>query len=225
MAGYFSYFPKVLYTLEDDNTNNQLVVNIFARSVFLKEVADNAAVQYEYIIEDGETPEIIADKLYGDVNRNWIVLLFNRITNPYYEWPLVEEALHAMIETKYGMTIYEAQDTLHHYELSVTRSTLYNGQLISSNTDKYTVDEYITDYDTGKLTQRPSLPAVGNTLEIENLSIDMGEGTTRTEVTELTAVSLYDYELNLNNEKRKIKLLDTSYVHRVEEEFRKLMNG
>jgi hypothetical protein len=41
---------------------------------------------------------------------------------------------------------------------------------------------------------------------------------------ETNAVSLYDYELELNESKRNIKLLNATYVGQVETEYQKLMS-
>lgn len=174
MAGYFSYFPRIPYTLEDDNTNTQFIVNILARSKFLKEISDQAAAYYEYSIQDNETAEIIADKLYGDPNRHWIILLFNKITNPLYEFPMSNYTFEEFMYSKYGQTIGEAQSTLHHYELEVERSTYVRNYKTDTNTDRYTIDEYEVDFDTGKLTPR-TLPAVNGSLEIDYTIINMQE--------------------------------------------------
>lgn len=47
----------------------------------------------------------------------------------------------------------------------------------------------------------------------------------REEITRINAISNYTYEFNLNEARRKIKLLDRQYVVRVEDEFRKLMQS
>ena len=172
MAGYFSNFPRIPYTLENDNTNTQYIVNILARSKFLKEISDEAASYYEYSLQDNETAEILADKLYGDPNRHWIILLFNRITNPLYDFPMSNYAFEEFIYSKYGQTVGEAQSTLHHYELEVERSTYVRKFKTDTNTDRYTIDEYEIDYDTGKRTLR-SLPAVNGSLEVDYTIINM----------------------------------------------------
>lgn len=194
MTGYFSYFPKINYTLENDNTNNQFVVNIFARSKFLREIADKSAAYYEYSIQDGETPEIIAEKLYGDPTRNWIVLLFNKIINPYYEFPMSNDTFEQFILSKYGQSIGESQNTIHHYELEVERSTYIKGFKTYTNTDKYTINEYTANYDSGKITER-TLPAVNGSLEIDYVVVNMQE---KTKVTLTGFITTYENNLTVS---------------------------
>ena len=76
-------------------------------------------VFYQYDIRDGETPEIIASKLYGDSGYHWIILLANDIVNPYYDWPMSYENLINTIRKKYTTPqldgLIYAYQTTHHY--------------------------------------------------------------------------------------------------------------
>ena len=43
-----------------------------------------------YDIKNGETPESIAFKLYGDAELHWVVMLINNITDRFHDWPMSE---------------------------------------------------------------------------------------------------------------------------------------
>lgn len=53
------------------------------------------------IIEEGEKPETIAYREYGDSNLYWVILLLNEIKNPSFEWPKNSIALNEYVEEKY----------------------------------------------------------------------------------------------------------------------------
>lgn len=225
MAGYFSYFPSTLYTFDKNTENQQVVTNILARSTFLKEIVENSAAYYEYQVKDSDTPEIIADKLYGDVNRHWIVLLFNQILDPFYEFPMKQEVLESYIQNKYNQTLNLSQTTIHHYEMRITRTVTYGTTVLETNTDVYTVNQNSVNFSTGTLTPR-SVPGTADTeLTVSTEQIAFPDGTVQTLTTVIRAVSNYTYELNANEDRRKIKLLDAKYVTRVENEFRMLMQN
>lgn len=226
MAGYFSYFPKIAYNLDDTNINNvQLVTNILARSTFLKEIVDNTAIYYEYQMKDTDTPEIIADKIYNNPTRHWIVLLFNKILNPQYEFPLEQSSLEEYVKNKYNQTLEQSQTTIHHYELIVIQSSLYNGFESSSTVSKYTVNEDTVNFTTGALGNR-SVPNTADTyLDLGDQTISMGSGVTININQRVRAVSNYTYELELNEERRTIKLIDVKYITKIEDEFRRLMQN
>ncbi len=225
MAGYFSYFNRTLYSLEDNAYSSQLITDILQRSAFLKEVSENSAVAYEYYVKDSDTPEIIAHKLYGSVDRHWIVLLYNKIINPYYEFPMSQSKLDKFIENKYGYSIYTAQSTLHHYEKRVKKDHYEYEVLKYSNTEKYEISSYNVDANTGNVSVWSSLPTLGTTVSLVSEDFDetFSNGTRTIGTVTLNFVTVYDYEYELNESRKVIKLLDKSYVPQVESEFRKLM--
>lgn len=227
MSGYFSYFPKIAYNLEDSNANEgQLATNILQRSAFLKEIANNTAIFYKYQVKETDTPEIIADKLYGSPTRHWIVLLFNQIQNPYYQFPLSRDALETYITKKYDQTLAQSQSTIHHYEQVVVRSFLPNTARVPQvTTDTYRISEYEVNYTTGAITARSSLPGTADTeTTFLTETVTFASGTLTTKYTN-KAVSNYTYELEENEKKREIKLLDSAYIAQVEREFGKLMQN
>ena len=71
-------------------------------------------------MKDGETPEIIASKLYGWSGYHWIILLVNNIIDPYFDWPLSGDDLVATIRKRYTTPdrdgLEYAYSTIHHYQ-------------------------------------------------------------------------------------------------------------
>lgn len=222
---YFSYFPTLLYSLDDTNINPQVVTNILARSAFLKEIIENTSIYYEYEVKDTDTPEIIADKLYGSPTRHWIVLLFNKILNPQYEFPLDRESLENYIKNKYSQTINQSLTTIHHYELRVEKALYYNSLLSTVEEESYTVSDKVVDFDTGAISNR-SVPGTADTyIDLGTETIVLNSTTTLQISQKVYAVSNYTYEVNLNEERRTIKLLDQIYIPRIESQFKKLMSN
>ena len=66
-----------------------------------------------YDVKDGENPEDIAFKLYGDAEYHWVILMTNNITDRYYQWPLTQPQFQEHLEDKYGAG---NEDSVHHYE-------------------------------------------------------------------------------------------------------------
>jgi hypothetical protein len=101
MAKYFNYFPKTFYTSNNSTTGLDSVTNIIARFAFEKGLKENSSTFYKYNIKDSDTPEIIAYKFYGNVERQWVVLLFNDIIDPQFDWPFESNQLITYIDKKY----------------------------------------------------------------------------------------------------------------------------
>ena len=94
----YNYFTK----LGNLNYNGTVVSNIIT-SVRFKEVMDRTkATFYPYVIKEGQRPDQIAYDYYDDSRYAWLVLLANRITDPYYQWPLSVNEFTSYIIKKYG---------------------------------------------------------------------------------------------------------------------------
>lgn len=222
---YFENFPKLVYTFDKNRLDQQLVVNIFARSTFLREVANNTELAYEYQIQDSDTPEIIAHKIYGTPYRSWLVLLFNRIVNPYYDWPLKNDVLDSFVVNKYNTTLEQSKLDIHHYEKEVKEVASFNGVVLQENTKTFRISTYDYNQNTETLILN-TLPNVADTSVVISTDTFNYNTYVLTVTTNHKAVSNYTYELEENEKKRTIKLLDESFIDRVETEFRELMiNG
>ncbi len=111
MAKYFSPFPKISYNLSGVNGNTNEVTDIFRRVKIRSKIADNVTLFDKYDVQEGEKPEDIAYKIYGDADYFWVVTLINNIVNRYYDWPLDEYVFQRYIADKYANP-----DAIHHYE-------------------------------------------------------------------------------------------------------------
>ena len=223
---YFESFPRTLYTFNKNTININAVTNILARSTFLREVTDNVDLSYEYLISEEDTPDILAHKIYGDSYRSWIILLFNNILNPNYDWPMHQTVLESYIQKKYSMTVQQSQTTIHHYEKEVTSTSLYQGVIINETIDKSVIGDYSVNFRTNALTPHvPPLPTIAdtsNSVTSESVSFTDYELIV---VTKHKAVSIYTFETEENDKKRKIRILDPKYIARVENEFKELMSN
>ena len=111
---YFGHFPLIPYDSVGDG-KFKLVTNLLKRVAVRSKVKTNVLVFDTYDVKSGETPEMIADKLYNDPELHWVVLLMNNITDRYHQWPLTENQFIAHINDK-----YDNVDATHHYEISQT---------------------------------------------------------------------------------------------------------
>ena len=169
---YFAQFPLIPYDSVGDG-NFKLITNLLKRVGIRAKVKANVSVFDTYDLKEGETPEMIADKLYDDPELHWVVLLMNDITDRYHQWPLNHNQFIAHINDKYSNV-----DATHHYEIEQTS---------------------------------------GDT------TIKINIGTDNTEHSGATAVTNYEYEVSQEDKKRKIRLLDPTYIGVFIAEYQKLM--
>ena len=141
---YFDSFPVIRYGSTDGTIKN--VTNLLRRVAIRSKLKTNVSFFDTYDIKNGETPEIIADKLYDDPKLHWIIMLVNNVTDRYHDWPMSEQQFNSYLNEKYSNP-----DGIHHYEISqesgdtTQKIEVYDPDLISSDTDAYTSATAITN--------------------------------------------------------------------------------
>jgi len=165
---YFKYFPKSIYS-----TNNyksvDVATNLVVRFSFLGEVLNTADAFYPVVIRDGERPDTIAHKYYGDAKYAWLVSAFNQYIDPLFEWPLTQEEFDAYIKREYG-TVAAAKEEIKYYYKTLNKK------------------DYI---------------------------VDAAQAYDKT-------ITAYDFENDLNEDRRNIKLIDRNLLPKVEEQLEKI---
>lgn len=104
---------------------------------FRKEILENITLYDEYDIREGETPEIIAEKIYGNPQYHWIIMLLNERYDYITDFPLSYPELIAHTEQKYGAGNV---NDIHHY-------VDYKGNRVDSIITKIDMTNFGSGYD------------------------------------------------------------------------------
>jgi hypothetical protein len=99
------------------NEKYKLLPNILKRVKLRSGIRSGVFLFDNYDVADGERPEDIAFKYYGDPEYHWVILMTNNITDRYYQWPLTQPQFQEHIKDKYGAG---NEDAVHHYEITQT---------------------------------------------------------------------------------------------------------
>lgn len=162
---YFTKFDKIYYDFEIKGKRELHIITDITRNIrFKKEILANITLYDEYDIKDGETPEIIAEKIYGNAKYHWIIMLANERYDYLNDFPLSTYNLEQHITQKYGAG--NEYDTHHYIDLK-----------------GYIVDQWNS---------------------------------------EATSVSNYQYEDDLNESKRRIKIISPDLISVVLKNFNNL---
>ena len=159
------------------------VKNLFKRGKLREDIFGNLAFFEKYSIIGDERPDNVAFKFYRDSTLDWVILLSNNILNIQSEWPLSQTSFDTYVLDKYN-----------------DYNTLYNGikhwkttEIKDSNGTIIVPGELIVDqnfslqyYDTGEYQ------------EARNFTIP---------------VTNYEYEIELENNKRNIYILKQRYLN------------
>jgi hypothetical protein len=195
---YFATLPKLLQT--NAGGNSVLLTNLMARASVIPSLLNNAALFYQYDIQDGDTPESIAYKYYGESYRYWIVLFANQILDPQWQWPMNSNVFETYLIDKYGSIPNET----HSYQKIITQ--------VDEGTNTTTIKEIDIDANTY------------NALALTTTYYDLPTG--RVVITiDKKITSVYEYEVAQNEKNRTIRLLNNTFVGEIENEYKSLMSS
>ena len=204
---YFDTLPKIVYTSLSGTST--LYTNLMARVSIMPSMFKDPLIYYQYDLQEGDTPEIVAFKYYGDSYRYWIVLFANQIMDPQWEWPLNYNTFNAYINNKYGYS-----ESLGTWSVFNPHSTTYQWQKIITQYDNYTQTTTVNTIVIDEF-------AYNNLIESTN-SYTLPTGDVTVSVTK-NILTYYDWELETNESKRTISLLNERYVTELEKQFKNLM--
>jgi len=127
---FFENFPIIAYD-SVGNGEYKAVTDLLRRVAIRSKVRSNVLVFDTYDVKQGETPEMLADKLYNDPELHWVILLINDITDRYHQWPMNNNQFLTYLNDKYSNV-----DATHHYEISqVSGDTTIKINIGTDNTE------------------------------------------------------------------------------------------
>ena len=109
---FFNRFPLLVYDVKNNN-NYKLLPDILRRVKQRNAIKSGQFIFDTYDVKNGEKPEDIAYKWFGDAQLHWVILMTNDVTDRYYQWPMNDAQFEEFIADKYSNP-----DAVHHYEVT-----------------------------------------------------------------------------------------------------------
>ena len=186
MSNYFNRLPNFEYVnrLPDAKISDYIQVkNLFKKGVIREDIFQDITFFTKYQIQGDDRPDNVAAKVYGDPTLDWIVLQSNNVINVQTEWPLSQNRFDEYCLAKYGS--YDSlYNGVHHHETIEIKNS--NGVVIVPGEQQVPSDFSVTYYD-DRLRQYIT-------------------------ASEVSAVTNYTYEEDIQTKKRNIFLLKQLYV-------------
>ena len=197
---YFSQLPDFEYVNRTEDgkriSDYTQVKNLFKRGKLREDIFQETTFFEQYQIQGDDRPDNVAQKVYGDSSLDWVVLLSNNIINIYEEWPLPQASFDEYIIEKYSMNYNTLYNGIHHYESNeVTNS---QGVVIFPKGVRVGAAQSVSYFD-----------------QVSNQQVTVNPVS--------KAITNYDYETKLNDDKRNIFLLKGIYLNIVYDDIEKMM--
>jgi CRISPR/Cas system-associated endonuclease/helicase Cas3 len=199
MSNYFKQVPNLEYVsrLPNAKISDYITVkNLFKRGTLADDIFQDLTIFTKYEIKGDDRPDNVANKVYEDPDLDWVILLANNIINIQSEWPMPQRDFDRYLLDKYET--YEKLNEVHHYETLECKNlvgavVVLKGLWVESD---YSVTYY--DWYAGA--------------EMTKSSSDI-----------VVSVTNYEYEDNLENEKRNIYLLKARYLNIIKDDLKEMM--
>lgn len=237
---FFKNFPEVQYQLD----GKVIYIKDFFRKSKVDQEAVKSLINYTYYeLQEGERPDIAADKLYGNSDLHWTFFLVNDFEN-YYDWFKDATSFESYIGKKYpGQIAIASQstdivarktsvgDTSNKFLLG-EKVTSVSGEgrviLVEPEHNRIAIDGkgfVANETITGKVSTKSFTPT--SVIDHRDGVAYYKNGSLRknTESSGYTSVSNYDDEYEKNEAKRKIKIISPGIIQNVVRRFEKVMKS
>jgi hypothetical protein len=172
---YFQNIPIIYYEFDiGGQAELKVVTDVTANVRIQKFILENITLYDEYDMKEGETPEIVSNKVYGSAFYHWVIMLVNQRYDYLEDFPKPFHVFESYVQEKYGDALYD----VHHWVLKGT--------------------DLVVTYD-------PTDP--GNPYIFDQVE----------------SVTNYDYENDLNESKRRIKLISANLLQSLVTQFKTLV--
>ena len=162
---YFSNFPNLEYAVSVNkagHTNDISIKDYFRLLLPRDDIYKEDTLYTTYYVKNGERPDQISYKEYGDEQYYWVVLQINGIVDYNNEWPLSDVELEKFILKKYGT--WEGSKATHHWETVETKNS--EGNLVLPK-GMYVDETFVYYYTDENETILSSLPSAVTNYEYE----------------------------------------------------------
>ena len=195
---YFNHIPNFEYVsrLPGSKTFSDYVLtkNLFKRAKLRPDIFNNLTHFTKYQIIGDERPDEVSNKLYKTPDYDWIILLSNNIINVEHEWPLTQSSFENYLLSKYENV--NNIYNVHHHETTEIRDS--GGSIII-----------------------PSGLEVPQNYSVTFFDSNLGEEVIATNFTK--EITNYDYEENIQDQKRNIFCLKDIYLGLVLDDMDRIM--
>ena len=209
-TGFFKHIPNIVYDFKSDGKYYR-AKDLF-RKVGVWSYLQEDISGYEYHrINEGERPDVVASRLYGDGTLYWTFFLVNENLQDLSDWPKSNILFNKLGEKVsqssdiYGF-VTDVNPTFNRITLNSVSGTFTNGGIVTgSDSEKsFTISSVVNESD-----------VVNHYTDSDNLKTTVAGSN--------TPVSNIEHERVLNDEKHVIRYIQPRYIDRVISEFKSLI--
>jgi len=241
--GFFKNIPNIQYDFKSDGKLFQ-AKDLFRKVSTWSYLQEGISGYNYYRITEGERPDVVASKLYGDATLYWTFFLVNENLQDFNDWPKSGPVLHKYIARKYSGTCLIGDSTTdivsynHDTEIS---SKFELGEKVSQTSSgavglvtkvdpthkRIVLNSVVGTFTTGTVIGTDSeksftVTSVADEKSVVHHYTDSNGMKTTVEASN-TPVTNEEYERAVNEDKFLIRIIEPKYIEKVVKEFNALV--
>ena len=195
---YFRNIPDFEYVNRTKDgqfiSNYTQVKNFFKKGRIREDLFQDLTVFEKYSVKGDDRPDNVAFEIYDDPTLDWVVLTSNNITNVQNEWPLSQKGFEDYILDKYKT--HEKLNEIHHYESNEVKDS--TGVIIFPKGVRVSAAQSVSYFE----------PLSEESVTVNPIS---------------RAVTNFEHEQKVNDDKRRIFLIKPIYLGVVFDDLEEMM--
>jgi hypothetical protein len=136
--GFFKHIPNIPYDFKSDG-NITIAKDLFRKVSTWSHLQESVSGYSYYRITEGERPDVVADKLYGDSTLYWTFFLVNENLSSLSDWPKSQSLFNRFLDRKYSGTCLVASTST---DIVSSTSKFKLGEKVSQSSSVY---GFVTD--------------------------------------------------------------------------------
>ena len=241
--GFFKQIPNIQYDFKSDG--KFFVAKDLFRKVSTWSYLQEGISGYTYYrVTEGERPDVVSSKLYGDSTLYWTFFLVNENLQDFNDWPKSGQLLHRFIARKYsGKVLVGSESTdivSFNHNTNVSSKFLLGEKVTQASSgafgfvtkidpthNRIVLNSVDGTFTTGTVVGSDSsksftVTSVADEKDVVHHYTD-SNGLRTTVSTSNTPVSNEEYERDINEDKFSIRIIEPRYIDKVVTEFNRLV--
>ena len=241
--GFFKQIPNIQYDFKSDGKFFE-AKDLFRKVSTWSYLQEGISGYTYYRVTEGERPDVVSSKLYGDSTLYWTFFLVNENLQDFNDWPKSGQLLHRFIARKYsGKVLVGSESTdivSFNHDTNVSSKFLLGEKVTQASSgafgfvtkidpthNRIVLNSVDGTFTTGTVVGSDSsksftVTSVADEKDVVHHYTD-SNGLRTTVSTSNTPVSNEEYERDINEDKFSIRIIEPRYIDKVVTEFNRLV--
>jgi|TARA_B100000902_G_scaffold269630_1_gene255561 hypothetical protein len=241
--GFFKQIPNIQYDFKSDGKFFE-AKDLFRKVSTWSYLQEGISGYTYYRVTEGERPDVVSSKLYGDSTLYWTFFLVNENLQDFNDWPKSGQLLHRFIARKYSGKVLvgsESTDIVSFDHATNVSSKFLLGEKVTQTSsgafgfvtkidpthNRIVLNSVEGTFTTGTVVGSDSsksftVTSVADEKDVVHHYTD-SNGLRTTVSTSNTPVSNEEYERDINEDKFNIRIIEPRYIDKVVTEFNRLV--